>query len=98
MLRLRTVKKVGLMNPEKQREAVNFLRQLNDPYISSLLLSDRVDSDLMDVIYKYAEQITSKKGKMALSETELYTSSMIIGYLLKGHMDRYELNRQIYNN
>ncbi|MEW5820914.1 MAG: DUF760 domain-containing protein [Cyanobacteriota bacterium] len=77
--------------------AESFLRSLEDPDQTGNLMSDRMDVKVLYVMHKYAEHITKSREKIGMKETELIASAMIVGYLLKSHMDRCELEQLLEN-
>lgn len=72
-----------------------FLRGLESPEGVEDIIDDRLDSRLLYVMHMYAELISKKKVNLGIKDEELVRSAMIIGYLLKGHMDRYELEKAL---
>ena len=78
---------------DKAKSARDFLRSLEDPKITMDLMTDRIDIQVLGVINEYAELIA--KVKSGLDIKDLTSCSLIIGFLLKGHLDRYELSQQL---
>ena len=85
-----------MQNKVKAAEA--FLKSLENPALTMEIMLDRVDLHILYVIYNYAELISKVKSKTSIEEKDIITCAMIIGYLLKGHLDRYELEKSIANN
>lgn len=79
----------------KVKVAERFLRSLEDPTNTVSLMNERMDTKLLYVIHNYAELITKVQKRLSLTPKDVIASSMIIGFLLKGHMDRYDLEKSI---
>lgn len=78
----------------KQKIAESFLKSLEDQDNTVSLMTERMDPKLLYVIHNYAELITKTKERLELSDKDIVASAMIIGFLLKSHMDRYELEKR----
>ncbi len=85
---------------DKVKSAEEFLKSLEEPSVTMDIMLDRVDVDILQVINNYSDMISKVKHKTSINEKDVLTCSMIIGYLLKTHLDRYELESkfQKYNN
>lgn len=84
------------MSTSKRVEsATEFLKSLEDPSVTSDVMVDRMDTEVLQVITNYSELILKVKDKTKVNERELLTCSMILGYLLKGHIDRFELEESL---
>ena len=83
---------------EKIRSAEAFLKSLEDPTITMDIMVDRVDTQMLQVINNYSELIAKVKPRTDIEEKDIITCSMIIGYLLKTHLDRFELEKNIQIN
>ena len=81
----------------KIKIAEDFLRSLEDPDITLSLLSERMDPRILYVIHNYADLIVKTKNRLSVSEKDIIASSMIMGFLLKSHIDRYDLNKMFHN-
>jgi len=79
----------------KIRAAENFLKSLENPQNTMDIMIDRVDASMLYVINNYADLISKVKRKTGIEEKDVITSSIIIGYLLKSHLDRYELEQSL---
>ena len=79
---------------EKVKIAEDFLKSLENPKETLDIMLDRVDVQTLYVINNYAELISKVKNKTSLEEKDIVSCSIIIGYLLKGHLDRHDLNQQ----
>lgn len=77
----------------KFQTAKDFLKQLEDPQFTTDLLLNRIDSSIIYVINNYSENILKAKKSKNITEKDIVSSSIIIGYLLKSHLDRYELEK-----
>ncbi len=86
------------MDQNKVKAAEDFLRSLENPQITMDIMFDRIDVQMLYVINNYAALISKIKTKTAIDEKDIMTCSMIIGYLLKGHLDRYELEQNLYKS
>lgn len=83
---------------DKVKEAEKFLKSLEDPDITMDIMLDRMDVQILYVIHNYSDLISKVKDKTKLEEKDVITCSMIIGYLLKSHLDRFELEQQLSQN
>lgn len=81
----------------KIKVAQEFLKSLENPDLTMDIMLDRVDVQMLYVIHNYADLISKVKYKTNIEEKDIITCSMIIGYLLKGHLDRYELEQSLIN-
>lgn len=82
----------------KIKSAQEFLRSLEEPNITMGVMKDRLDKQVLGLMSSYAEMIFSVKDKTQIKDKELITCSMIIGYLLKSHIDRFELEETLNTN
>lgn len=82
----------------KVKAAEDFLKSLENPKITMDIMLDRVDLHILYVIYNYADLISKVKGKTNIEEKDIIICTMIIGYLLKGHLDRFELEESLIKN
>lgn len=80
---------------DKIKIAESFLKSLEDPTMTMDIMLDRVDAQMLYVIHNYAGLISKVKHKTNIEEKDIITCAMIIGYLLKGHLDRYELEQTL---
>jgi len=80
---------------EKIKIAEEFLKSLEDPTATMDMMLDRIDVQILYVIHNYAELISKVKYKTNIEEKDVITCAVIIGYLLKGHLDRYELEQSL---
>lgn len=73
--------------------ANEFLKNLEDPDFTFNMMTTRIDPQLIFVINNYASAIAEvfNRGTTKLSPHDYVTCSLIIGYLLKSHIDRYQL-------
>ena len=78
---------------EKIKAAEKFLKSLESSSITMDMMLDRVDIEMLYVIHNYADLISKIKDKTNIADKDIITCAMIIGYLLKSHIDRYELNQ-----
>ena len=83
---------------DKIRSAEEFLKSLEEPSVTMDIMLDRVDVQILQVINNYATLISRVKHKTDIEEKDIITCSMIIGYLLKTHLDRYELEESLQKN
>ncbi|MEI8388614.1 MAG: hypothetical protein WCG23_01890 [bacterium] len=83
----------------KVKAAEDFLKSLENPQITMDIMVDRIDVQMLYVINNYADLISKvRKKTSSLEEKDIVTCSMIIGYLLKSHLDRYELDQSLKIN
>jgi len=80
---------------DKIKAAEEFLKSLEDPTTTMDIMLDRIDVQMLHVIHNYAELITKVKSKTTIDEKDIIACAMIMGYLLKSHLDRYELEKNI---
>ena len=78
---------------EKVKIAEDFLKSLENPQDTMDIMLDRIDVQTLQVINNYAEMISGVKSKVNLDDKDIISCSIIIGYLLKGHLDRYDLEQ-----
>jgi hypothetical protein len=81
---------------EKVKIAEEFLKSLEDPQETMDIMLDRIDVQTLYVINNYADLISGAKDKTSLGEKDIVSCSIIIGYLLKGHLDRYDLEQKFH--
>jgi len=80
----------------KVKAAEDFLKSLENPQITMDIMIDRIDVQMLYVINNYSDLISKVRKKTnSLEEKDIVTCSMIIGYLLKSHLDRYELEQSL---
>lgn len=83
----------------KVKAAEDFLKSLENPQITMDIMLDRIDVQMLYVINNYSSLISKVRRKSTtLEEKDIVTCSMIIGYLLKSHLDRYELEQSLKIN
>ena len=83
----------------KVKAAEDFLKSLENPQITMDIMLDRIDVQMLYVINNYSGLISKVRRKSNnLEEKDIVTCSMIIGYLLKSHLDRYELEQSLKIN
>jgi ribosome-binding protein aMBF1 (putative translation factor) len=80
---------------DKIKAFEEFLMDLEATENIDTLIDDRLSDELLEIIERYSQVIMQIKEKAGLSEEELVSSSIVIGFLLKGHLDRYELEQSI---
>lgn len=78
---------------DKVKSAENFLRSLEDSDVTRATMVDRMDSDIVSVINNYSRLLSKVKDKAGVDTTDLVTCSLIIGYLLNSHVQRYEMEK-----
>jgi|GEM_PF-3418510 len=83
---------------DRVKAAEKFLKSLEDPAVTMDVMLDRVDVQILYVIHNYAELISKVKNKSDIEEKDIITCAMIIGYLLKSHLDRYDLDQNFQRN
>jgi len=83
------------MNKNKIKEVQKFLKELEDPSQMMGLVIERLPHEVLVEINNYIKLIVDVKHKAVLNTSEIIYYSMIIGYLLKGHMDRFELEESL---
>ena len=77
----------------KIESAEEFLKGLENTESCLGIMMDRVDVDILRVIHNYSGLIakTCDKNTLDMSLQDLITCTVLIGYLLKTHVDRFEL-------
>jgi hypothetical protein len=83
------------MNKNKIKEVQKFLKELEDPSQMMGLVIERLPHEVLVEINNYIKLIVDVKHKAVLNTSEIIYYSMIIGYLLKGHIDRFELEESL---
>jgi hypothetical protein len=76
---------------KKAQIAEEFFKSLENPQETMAIMLDRMDVQTLYIINNYAELIAKIKDRTSLAEKDIISCSIIIGYLLKGHLDRHEL-------
>jgi hypothetical protein len=79
------------MNYKLIDEAKIFLKSLEDHGTIKDLMTDRIDPKILDLITEYSNLIAINK-KNIINIKDIITCSILIGYLLRGHLSRLELN------
>ena len=79
----------------KVRSAEEFLKSLEDPNTTRDAMVDRIDSEIVSVMSKYSDLLSQVKDKAGVDTKDLVVCSLIIGYLLKTHIDRYDLEQSL---
>lgn len=82
---------------DKIKSAEEFLKKLEEPSYTMDVMLDRIDSQVLQLINNYSGIMTKVKGKANVSEKDMISCSLIIGYLLKSHIDRFELDEYLNN-
>jgi len=80
------------MNPNRIKAATNFLKTLEDTQVVLDIMQDRMDSDILKVITDYAKVMTNAKSKTSIPDEDFISCTLILGYLLKTHVDREDLS------
>ena len=83
------------MNKNKIKEVQKFLKELEDPSQMMGVVIERLPHEVLVEINNYIKLIVDVKHKAVLNTSEIIYYSMIIGYLLKGHIDRFELEESL---
>lgn len=78
---------------ERTKVAEEFLKSLENPENLVDVMFERMDIQILYVINNYAELISRVKNKTSLAEKDIVSCSIIIGFLLKSHLDRYDLEQ-----
>lgn len=77
-------------------EARKFLIEIvNNPKEIGFLIEDRVGSDLLKIINEYSENVSQNAD--GFSAHQLISVSLTIGYLLKTHLYRKEIEKNMEN-
>ncbi|MFA6988850.1 MAG: hypothetical protein WC197_02170 [Candidatus Gastranaerophilaceae bacterium] len=83
------------MTSKKMESAQNFLKSLESPSTTIKIMTDRMDTETLQVITNYSDLISKVKQKTTVNDKDLFTCTMILGFLLKGHIDRYDLEKNL---
>ncbi len=79
---------------KKADEAEKFLKSLENAQTTFSIMTSRIDIPTLYVIKKFANLIAkSQKNKESFSLADMLESSLIVGYLLRSHVERYELEQ-----
>ena len=89
------MKKKRLIVVDKIQIVEEFFRNLEDTELVETMISDRIDKQVLEMMDKYALTISQVRHSIGLSEADLLSNTMIIGYLLKAHLDRSELEQRL---
>ena len=71
----------------------DFLNSLDDSELTFSLIGDKIDEKTLKSIDSYAKIISRKRRELEISDNELISSSMILGFLLKSYIDREDLEK-----
>lgn len=80
---------------DKVKCAQEFLRSLEQHNVTTNMMAERMDVQILHVMKNYSGLIAKIKDKINMEDKEILTCSMIMGYLLKGHLDRLELEERM---
>jgi hypothetical protein len=83
------------MNNKKVKFAKDFMNSMKDPDVCSVLMKDMIDPAVLIFISEYASKVAQTEGRSGIDTESISISSMILGYMLKGHIDRQDLNETI---
>ena len=83
------------MTSKKMESAQKFLKSLENPSTTIKIMTERMDTETLQVITNYSDLISKAKGKTSVDDKDLLTCTMILGFLLKGHIDRYDLEENL---
>ena len=73
---------------------MNFLKELEVHVFN--IVADRVDLATMQAFATYSEVLAQVRTTIPkLSDADFIQCSIIIGYLIKGQVDRYDLNKSL---
>jgi len=82
----------------KQKVLESFLETLESPAATRAIMLQRLDKETLTVINNHSEKVEralkcTKNNEMfkLFTQKHIYASAMIMGYLLKGQLDRAEL-------
>jgi len=71
----------------------NFLESFRDNSSVFKLMYEGLDETTLKSMQSYARVISQEREKFEISDNELISSSMVLGFLLKSYLDREKLNR-----
>lgn len=80
-----------------QNSINNFLNTFQDSALTLSLLYDRIDDSTLKSLNSYARIISKTRCELQITDEDLISSSMILGFLLKTHIDREKLNKVFKN-
>lgn len=78
--------------------AIKFLNNLNDQKTINDLINDRIDAEIIELFQEYSNLIAIVADKDKFTDSQKIFCAMQIGYLLKGHLYRHEIEQSIKNN
>ncbi len=77
------------MDDVRVKKLEKFLKSLEDRDNTFSLMMDRMDSSSRHVMQEYAKLINEKVD--CFQEVDKITASLMVGYLLKSHVDRLDI-------
>ena len=80
----------------KEKECEKFFTEIIDPESIGDLIIDRVGSEVLVALEIYAKKLAFMYQTLPqINIDEIFTGALVVGYLLKNHLDRAELT-EIY--
>ena len=75
---------------------MTFLKEMEGPGMVAKTVADRIDLATMQALTTYSEMLVQvRKAIPKLSDADFILCSMLIGFLVKGQTDRYDLNKSL---
>ncbi len=76
-----------------RKQIKKFFTSLEKSKKTEKLMEERMNLEVLQAINDYAELLDMARNNVDISVKDVISSSLIIGYLLKSHIDRYELEQ-----
>jgi len=76
-----------------RKQIKKFFTRLEKPKKNEKLMVDRMNLEVLEAIYEQAELLDRARKNLDISVKDVISGSLIMGYLLKSHLDRYELEQ-----
>ena len=87
-----------MLDKQRLNELNNFLINLENPDATMDIMVDRIDINALSIMHDYSKSISIVQDKTNIASSDVITCAMIIGYLLKGHIDRLDINKTLGDN
>ena len=76
-----------------RKQIKKFFTSLEKTKKTEKLMAERMNLQVLEAINDYAELLDSARNNVDISVKDVISSSLIMGFLLKAHLDRYELEQ-----
>ena len=76
-----------------RKQIKKFFTSLEKTKKNEKLMVDRIDPQVLEAINDYAELLDRARKNVGISVKDVISSSLIMGFLLRSHLERYELEQ-----